>query len=144
MSQENVELVRRFFAFVKTFEGRIEADEVADRLPDSALGEFFDPKLEWVTIREGVLGRVTYRGFDGFRRWVADFFAVWDVIQIEPEEFLDRGDQVVLVTRMRGRLHELEIDAVWSALSTHRDGKIVRYQSFGTRDGALEAAGLRE
>jgi len=66
------------------------------------------------------------------------------VIQIEPEEFLDRGDQVVLVTRMRGRLHELEIDAVWSALSTHRDGKIVRYQSFGTRDGALEAAGLRE
>jgi hypothetical protein len=41
MSRENVEAVRRWWAFVKTLGGRTEADEVADRLPDAVLGEFF-------------------------------------------------------------------------------------------------------
>jgi len=144
MSRENVEVIRRLFVFVKTFEGRIEADEVADRLPDAALGEFLDPKLEWFPIPEGVLGGSTYRGFDGFRRWAADFIAVWDEFQMEPEEFLDRGDQAVAVVRVRGRLHELEIDEVWSGLFTLRDGRVVRVQNFGTREGALEAARLSE
>ena len=76
MSQENVEVVRRWWAFVKTLGGRIEADEVADRLPDTALGEFLDPKLEYFPIPQGVLGGSTFRGFDGFRRWAADFVAV--------------------------------------------------------------------
>src|SRR6476661_4891676 len=141
MSQEHVEVARRWWVFVKTLGGRIEADEVADRLPDTALGEFFDPKLEYFPIPQGVLGGSTFRGFDGFRRWAADFVTVWDEIQMEPQEFLDRGDQVVTVLRIRGRLHELEIDEVWSALSTHRHGRIVRFQAFGTREGALEAAG---
>jgi ketosteroid isomerase-like protein len=144
MSQENVELVRRMFAFFKAFEGRIETDEVTGRLPDAALGDFFDPKLEWFPIPEGVLGDSTYRGFDGFRHWVADFPAVWDEFHMEPQEFLDRGDQVVAVVRARGRLHELEIDEVWSGLFSFRDGRVVRVQNFGTREGALEAAGLRE
>jgi len=86
-----------------------------------------------------------HTGFAGFRRWAADFLAVWDEIHTEPQEFLDRGDRVVTVLRMKGKLHGLEIDEVWWALSTHRDdGRMVRFQAFGTREGALEAAGLRE
>jgi hypothetical protein len=41
-------------------------------------------------------------------------------------------------------MHELEIDEVWSSLFTNRDARIVRVQSFATREGALEAAGLEE
>jgi ketosteroid isomerase-like protein len=144
MSQENVEIVRRFFAFFEPFAGRIEPDEVADRLPDAALGEFFDPELEWVPIPQGLLAGSTYSGFDGFRGFVADFIAAWDEIHAEPQEFVDRGDQVVVIFRVRGRMHELEIDEVWSHLYTLRNGRIVRVQSFASREGALEAAGLRE
>ena len=144
MSQENVELVRRWYAFIEGFEGRIETDEIGDRLSDATLGDFFDPKLEWVPIPQGPLAGSTYRGFEGVRRFVADFLAAWDEIRTEPQEFLDRGDQVVTVLRMGGKVHELEIDEVWSHLLTLRDGRIVRVQTFGTREGALQAAGLSE
>jgi ketosteroid isomerase-like protein len=85
-----------------------------------------------------------YEGYDGIRRFAADFYAAWDELRTEPQEFLDVGDQVVVILRMSGRMHELEIDEVWSGLSTFRNGRIVRIEGFATREGALEAAGLRE
>jgi ketosteroid isomerase-like protein len=144
MSQQNVELVRRWFRFLQALAGRIEPDEIADRLSDAALGEFVDPEVDWVPVPQGLLGGNTYRGFDGVRRSASDFFAVWDEIHVEPEEFLDRDHQVIVVVRMTGRMHELQVDEVWSGLWTLRGGKIVRLQSFTTRDGALEAAGVSE
>jgi hypothetical protein len=45
---------------------------------------------------------------------------------------------------VKGRMHELEIDEVWSHLYTLRNGRVVRVQSFASREGALEAAGLSE
>jgi ketosteroid isomerase-like protein len=141
MSQENVELVRRFYAFFESFTGgRVEPEEV----PDATLAELFDPKVEWVPIPQGILAGSTYEGFEGLRRFAADFIAAWDEIHGEPQEFLDRGDQVIVILRVRGKMRQLEIDEVWSHLFTHRDGRIVRVQSFATREGALEAAGLRE
>src|SRR4051812_4544949 len=55
MSQENVDVVRRFFTAFEPFGGRVERDEVADRMPDAFLGEFLDPELEWVPIPQGLL-----------------------------------------------------------------------------------------
>jgi ketosteroid isomerase-like protein len=42
---------------------------------------------------------------------------------------------------MTARTEGLQIDEVWSSLSTLRDGKIIRVQGFTSRDGALEASG---
>ncbi|MEK6252241.1 MAG: nuclear transport factor 2 family protein [Actinomycetota bacterium] len=139
MSQENIELSRRVFAELARAN---ELDEV--ERTDAALEEFFDPDVEWVPVPQGLLAGSTYQGYEGIRRFWADFVSAWDEYLMEPQEFLDAGDQVVVIVRVRGRMHKLEINEVWSVLNTFRDGRIVRVQGFTSRDGALEAAGLRE
>ena len=42
---------------------------------------------------------------------------------------------------MKGRTRDLEVDEMWSSLSTIRDGRIVRVQGFASPEGALEAGG---
>ena len=135
MSRENVEVVRRFYAI---------GNRPLEELTDDLLSAFFDPEVEWVPIPQGVLGGNKYVGFEGLRRFWTDFIGAWDELAVEPQEFLEAGDLVVGVARMKGRMHELEIDEVWSALFTLRNERIVRVQAFASQDGALEAAGLRE
>jgi ketosteroid isomerase-like protein len=135
MSRENVEVVRRFYAI---------GNRPLEELTDDLLSAFFDPEVEWVPIPQGVLGGNNYVGFESLRRFWTDFIGAWDELAVEPQEFLEAGDLVVGVARMKGRMHELEIDEVWSALFTLRNERIVRVQAFASRDGALEAAGLRE
>ena len=48
MSQENVEVVRRFLEF-----GKFQAED----LPDDRLSELFDREVEWIPIPQGVLSQ---------------------------------------------------------------------------------------
>ena len=70
----------------------------------------------------------------------------FEEVILEPEEFCERGDQVVVFVHFRARLPgtqaviENRIGHVW----TMRDGKAVRCQTFPRREDALEAAGLPE
>jgi ketosteroid isomerase-like protein len=144
MSRENVEVVRRALAFFGGLGGHIEPDEIAERLPDAALEEFLDPEAELVPISQGLLGGNRYKGYEGIRRFWADFFSAWDEFRADPQEFLEAGAQVVVVLRMSARMHELEIDEIWSQLWTLRNGRVVRLQAFANAEGALEAAGLSE
>jgi ketosteroid isomerase-like protein len=135
MPEENVEVVRQSFAVL----GDAQLEELTDRV----LSEFFDPGVEWVPVPQGVLSGNRYLGFEGIRRFVADFVAAWDEFRSEPEEFRESDGRVIAVIRIGGRMHDLEVDEVWSALFTLRDERIVRVEAFATREGALEAAGLR-
>jgi hypothetical protein len=144
MSQENVDVARRAVAFFVGLGGQIEADQVAHRMPDSTLQEFLDPEVELIPIAQGLLGGNAYKGYEGIRRFWGDFFSAWDEFHAEPQEFLDAGAQVVVVLRMRGRMHELEVDEVWSQLLSFRGGRVLLLQAFSSPDGALEASGLRE
>jgi ketosteroid isomerase-like protein len=136
MSQENVEVVRRFYAI---------GGRPLEELTDDFLGELFDPEVEYDTIPNGMLGGSTYRGFEGLRRFWADFLGAWDELSMEPQEVQQAGDDLVIgVVQIKGRMPEREIDEVWSALFTLRNARIVRVRAFGSREGAFEAAGLRE
>jgi uncharacterized protein len=70
---------------------------------------------------------------------------MFDGLEIEPEEFLDGGDRVVVVSTMSGRGRgsgaetEQRLVSVW----TFREGKIVRHDSFTDRDEALREVGLK-
>jgi ketosteroid isomerase-like protein len=99
-----------------------------------------------VPVPQGLLAGRSYVGFEGIRRFWADFVSTWDEYVAEPREFLDvaNDDQVVVIMRVRARMHELAIDEVWSAIWTLRNRRIVRSQAFTSQDGALQAAGLRE
>jgi ketosteroid isomerase-like protein len=136
MSQENVEVVRRFYTI---------GNRPLEELSDDFLSEFFHPEVQYDTIPRGILAQRTYLGFGGLRRLSIDFFGAWDELAVEAQEVQEAGDDLVIgIARVKGRMHELKIEEVWSALFTLRNARIVRVQAFGSRDGALEAAGLRE
>jgi ketosteroid isomerase-like protein len=132
MSQENVEIVRRFYdAWAREeFPGPVE---------------LMDPEIEYVN-PAGAVEPGTRRGRAAFSRAVEKLFEGWETWQAKPEQFKDVGDQVAVVLsyRARGRGSGLEVEGRESALWTLRDGRVFRYAWFHEPGDALEAAGLSE
>jgi ketosteroid isomerase-like protein len=124
MSEENVEIVRSFLGAGV----------------DEALA-YADPDIVWNPIEE-----LPTQGHAAVRASLAHWKAEWDDYRLMPEEFLDRGDRVVVTVRLggRGRGSGVAIDARFYDLYTLRDGKIVRMDQFTERSEALKAVGLSE
>jgi ketosteroid isomerase-like protein len=137
MSEENVELVRRF---IEAFNGGDLEGAIAlvDPPPESefAPGDF------------GPEPATVYRGPEGMRRASEMFWGEFDDPQIELHELIDAGDQVIVSATFRGRGKHSGAETSWGPLwgvFTMREGRMIRWQGFADdRDGALEAAGLRE
>jgi ketosteroid isomerase-like protein len=119
MSEENVEIVRRFL-----------------NAGDEEALTYADPGIVWNTIEE-----LPTRGHDAVRASLTHWKADWDDYKVMPEEFEDLGDRVVATVRLRGRGRGsgVEIDARFYDVYTLRDGKIVRMDQFTDRSEALEA-----
>ena len=87
---------------------------------------------------------VWLRGHAGFLRWI-DY---WDAMDwsLDPEEFIDAGERVVVLARLsaRGRESGVSLERRDGMVWTVRDGKAVRLDYFNNATKALEAAGLRE
>jgi ketosteroid isomerase-like protein len=124
MSQENVEIVRRFLV--------VDVDEALT---------YADPGIVWNPIEESPT-----QGHDAVRASLARWKGEWVDYKLMPEEFVDRGDRVVVTVRLggRGRGSGVEVDARFYDLYTLRDGKIVRMDQFTERSEALEAMGRSE
>ena len=105
---------------------------------DEAL-TYADPEIVWNPIEE-----LPTQGHGAVRASLARWKAEWDDYEMLPEEFVDRGDRVVVTVRLggRGRGSGVEIDARFYDVYTLRDSKIVRMDQFTERSQALEAAGL--
>ena len=140
MPRENVELVRRLYAELAS-EG--SAHEFEQRLTDDALSRFLDPGIEWVPVSHSLLAVESYRGFDGVRRFWAEFLSTWESYRVELLSVDDAGDRVAVVVHIVGRTNDLEVDETRSSLLTVRDGRVVRVQAFADPQGARAAAGLR-
>ena len=131
MSEENVEIVRRHM------EAYLSGDN------ETALGAY-DAAVEFdATVRPE--GQV-YRGREGVAEAMRVWTGTWEDWRVEVEEFIDAGDQVLMISREtgRGKGSGIEINQRVFGLFTLRDGKIVRWKGFLDRDEALEAAGLAE
>jgi ketosteroid isomerase-like protein len=79
---------------------------------------------------------------DDWERWASAF----DELTVPFEEFIDAGDQVVVVAHHqgRGRKSGVAVDARYYEVYTVRGGKVSRVDEFAEREEALEAAGLSE
>jgi ketosteroid isomerase-like protein len=134
MSQENVEIVRRAVELIRPFDENFRGSRVGTNLLDAAF-EVHDHDSP----DQDVL-----RGHGGFLRWVDD----WDAMEwtLEPEDFIDAGERVVVIARLtaRGRASGVPLVRRDGMVWTVRNGKAVRLDYFNNPSEALEAAGLSE
>ena len=76
------------------------------------------------------------------RRWRNE----WGDLRVEPEEVVDLGDRVVVVSRMKGRGagSGATFDNDLANVVDLRAGRVIREQLFLNRNDAFELVGLRE
>jgi ketosteroid isomerase-like protein len=86
-------------------------------------------------------------GLEETARQMLDLLAHWSDYRIEAEELEDLGeDSVLVVGRQRGtgKLSGAEVDYPIFVVWKFRENEVIGVYLDGTRDAALEAAGLRE
>jgi len=145
MARENVEVVREALSLwglnpegglapidLSNFEDLFEGDT-------TRAAELFDPEVE-IHPPGGPIGGSIQRGYRGIVRNWRDLLATFDEFLIDPQEFHEAGEQVVVIQRNVGRMRGIEVDEMSSVLFTLRDRRIARIDVFASRDGALEAA----
>jgi ketosteroid isomerase-like protein len=130
MSAENVEIVRRAFAY--------EMYGLGDRAEAEAI---FDPYVVMKPTEEGP----SY-GLDAIRDNFEHWKVAWEELDVTIEELIDAGDRVFLTAhhRGRGRGSGVEVDTRLYSVYTLRDGKVLRIDEYADRAEALEAVGLAE
>jgi len=131
MSQENVELVRPLLA--EWAEGNFWGG-AGLMAPD-------------VTFRAAPPANFVAHGLEEAARQMLDVLAHWSDYRIEAEELEDLGeDSVLVVGRQRGtgKLSGAEVDYPIFVVWKFRENEVIGVYLEGTRDAALEAAGLRE
>ena len=131
MSQQNLEVVQRF------------ADHW-NRTGEPLWSEM-DPEVVFV-IDPGSFVAGTYRGRDGIRTLLRLTADVFDEFQYEFDEFVDAGDAVLALGRIRARGAQSGAVGTQPGAVVFRfsNGRIVLYRSYLRREEALEAVGLRE
>ena len=132
MAQENVEIIRSLHdAFL---DGRVE----------SALTYFDEEAITDMTVRPD--GRL-HHGPHGMFEAMAEWLATWEEYRFEPEDYIDLGDdRVVMLWREfgRGKGSEAQVEITGATVWTLRNGKVIRSKPYTDRAEALEAVGLRE
>jgi uncharacterized protein len=133
MSQENVEIVKRF---TRMFE-RGDREEWR---------KYFDRDVVWDTSASEMPAAGVYRGHEGVERWFRDWLETWADYEIENRDYIDAGDAVVVVFRQSGtgRGSGVRTERDFFVVYDLRASKVVRFRLYESRDEALEAAGLSE
>jgi hypothetical protein len=129
MSRENVEIVRRWV-------GAFEHDTDTFR-------ELMHPTIEWAPFEAN---HTVFHGVEGAEEVRTGWLDAWAEHQIEIEEIIDAGDDVVVVMHLvgRGKGSGIEIDVRLYPHIKLRDGKAVYVFEHQDRAEALKAAGLAE
>jgi ketosteroid isomerase-like protein len=109
-----------------------------------ALVEMTTPDFQWVTWT-GTVEHTVYDGAEGLATYFQDA-DVWEVLDLDAQEFRDLGDKVLVVGMFhaRGGGSGVEIRAPYYSAFFVSDGKLARVLSFRTEAEALDAVGLRE
>ena len=131
MSQENVEIVKAWY-------DAFNRDDWNAMIKDMAPGfelDFSRAVGPW----RGVFGP------DQARRITRDQRETFESARLEPHEFIEAGDLVVVPWAMHGRGRDgIELVARFTFVCTIRNGGIERITLYQEREEALEAVGLTE
>lgn len=129
MSNE-IDILKHFFAAI-------------NRNDMQAITRDFDPEIVRIE-PEGFPTAGTYRGIAEVQEHVTKGRGTWAEGTCEPEDFRVNGEQVVVYLHARVRLKDSNewVGGRFADGFVFRDGKIVRYLSFGERADALRWAGI--
>ena len=130
MSQENVEIVRAIYD--EWLRGGLALD-------------MFDPEMAMLEA-DTLPGAASAYGIEAVRGYMESFKNYWDEIRFEPQEYIEAGDQVVVIARLvgRGKTSGVEVTRTWGYVWTLRGERALRMQGYADRDEALKAVGLAE
>jgi ketosteroid isomerase-like protein len=120
-----------------------EAMEANDwgRSPDT-----LDPDVVQYGTRGGIDQDRVIRGREAVLDYWREIQQAWAGLDIEIEQLLDAGDDVVAFLRetARSRHSDLDVQSDTAMVFTVRSGKIVEVRGYMDREEALRVAGLRE
>src|SRR6478672_11555898 len=134
MSQENVEIVR------EVFESFLSGDQ-------KRTARLVDPEVEFHGTVGGLEeGRIAHGLSQIVETFEEEDLEAWEERRLEPEEFIDAGNDVVVLLHeyRRGRGSGVELEAKTAVVVAVSGGRVVRIQGYMDRTAALEAAGLSE
>ena len=131
MSEENVEIVRRH-------------QEAFNRGDLATMLELTSPNIEWWDRADDPDASV-HRGYDAVMKHLAEFDDLAE-LHVEPQEFIDAGDFVVVPTRQvgRGRTSGASFEEHQVNVFRVRDGKVTELREYRERGEALKVVGLAE
>jgi ketosteroid isomerase-like protein len=136
MSQENVEVVRKWLAlFIEVDEGLADPERLDEFITQASF------------TFSGFPDQLTFHSIDEFLQFRDAWMEPYDEWGYEPEKFLDAGESRVLVLfHQRGKLRDSNswVEQQYGILYTVEEGLLRGAVIYADRDKALEAAGLSE
>ena len=137
MSQEDVEIVRRIYRALEQGDFSANADSFA---PDVRSARIMGPDSDGA----GLSGE--WQGRDGLVENLRLWLEAWDDLRVQPEEFIEAGDKVVVFTRQTGtaKASGIPLDREFADVWELEDGTVVELRFYWRREDAREATGLRE
>jgi ketosteroid isomerase-like protein len=134
VSRDNVKIVREAF---KAF---LERD-----LEKAA--QLVDPEVEFHGTVGGLQeGQIAHGPSEIDEMFEAEDLEAWEERRLEAEEFIDAGDDVVVLLHeyRRGRGSGVELETKTAVVVAVSGGRVVRIQGYMDRNAALQAAGVSE
>ena len=142
MSEENVELVRRWLAWAPDLRDLDPADD--DVVIGQAFRDYLDEGLE-LRLPAYPEGEPIFRGREGLSQWIERLRGVWAEWRFEPDRFIDAGEHVVVFLRLVVRsLSGVPVETPSAQVVTIRGGRIASIHAYRDRSQALKAAGLQD
>lgn len=127
MSAENVQVLRdAYAAFAR------------QDLP--AVLEAFDEEIEW-TIPDSLPFGGVFHGHDEVLGFFGSLGQVWQDLSVEPVEFIDGGDTIVVISRDRATGAAGSTDELVVHLWRMRDGRATSFTEYADTAKALQALG---
>src|SRR5271165_7086947 len=100
MSQDNVEIIRAIY------EGSMRGEMDLER---------FDPEIAMFESKT-LPGAASAVGIDAVQHYIESFANYWGEIRFEGQEYIDAGEQVVVVARLvgRGKTSGIRVERTWA------------------------------
>jgi hypothetical protein len=138
MPSEDIETARAGFAAISHFY------ETGDPGPVRRhIGRFVEPDCEVSAGSPDVFLEGTWTGHDGMIRFMTNQVEAFEHMWIEPQDFIERDDWIVVPIKFGGRAKHTGMDLTLSPVHTFRmrDGRVAQFVIHRTLEDALAAIG---